>query len=239
MSGHTSRINQTDVWLTPPHIIKSLGEFDLDPCSPINRPWDTAKEHYTIIDNGLIQDWEDKRVWLNPPYGDQLETWMRKMSMHMNGVSLIFARTDTDTFHKYVFPFADSILFLNKRIKFLNAAGKSGGSDGGAPSVLIAYGERNVASLVDCGLDGKHLYINAQPVLVVGFSPTWKQVVKVAFSKLTEEAVLADIYKMVEVVAPDKTAKNSHYRAKVRQTLQMHFSRISKGRYTVQQSLAL
>jgi hypothetical protein len=37
-----------DEWLTPPEIIKSLGEFDLDPCSPINRPWDTAKNHYTI-----------------------------------------------------------------------------------------------------------------------------------------------------------------------------------------------
>lgn len=30
--------------LTPPELIKSLGEFGLDPCSPINRPWDTAKK---------------------------------------------------------------------------------------------------------------------------------------------------------------------------------------------------
>jgi len=27
-----------DEWLTPPYIIKALGEFDLDPCAPINRP---------------------------------------------------------------------------------------------------------------------------------------------------------------------------------------------------------
>ena len=37
-----------DEWLTPPEIINSLGTFDLDPCSPINRPWKTAKKHYTI-----------------------------------------------------------------------------------------------------------------------------------------------------------------------------------------------
>ena len=25
-------------WLTPPEVIAALGEFDLDPCAPINRP---------------------------------------------------------------------------------------------------------------------------------------------------------------------------------------------------------
>jgi hypothetical protein len=43
-----------DTWLTPPTIIQSLGEFDLDPCSPINRPWNTAKNHYnTTMKNKL------------------------------------------------------------------------------------------------------------------------------------------------------------------------------------------
>lgn len=28
----------TDEWLTPPHILRALGDFDLDPCSPVNRP---------------------------------------------------------------------------------------------------------------------------------------------------------------------------------------------------------
>ena len=64
--GNTS--TGKDEWLTPPEIVKSLGEFDLDPCSPIERPWDTAKNHFTINDNGLIQNWFG-RVWCNPPYG--------------------------------------------------------------------------------------------------------------------------------------------------------------------------
>ena len=29
-----SNTDNNDEWLTPPYIIKELGEFDLDPCSP-------------------------------------------------------------------------------------------------------------------------------------------------------------------------------------------------------------
>lgn len=33
----------TDEWYTPLEIISSLGEFDLDPCAPVNPLWRTAK----------------------------------------------------------------------------------------------------------------------------------------------------------------------------------------------------
>ena len=62
-------------WLTPPEIIHNLGEFDLDPCSPIIRPWETAKNYFT--DNGLNKDWFG-RVWCNPPYGTETIKWMKK-----------------------------------------------------------------------------------------------------------------------------------------------------------------
>jgi hypothetical protein len=38
MSAHQSPVMGTDEWLTPPEIMARLGEFDLDPCSPVNRP---------------------------------------------------------------------------------------------------------------------------------------------------------------------------------------------------------
>jgi hypothetical protein len=60
--GFNTNTDNNDVWLTPPYIIESLGGFDLDPCSPIDRPWPTAKSHYTIIDDGLTKDWSG-RVW--------------------------------------------------------------------------------------------------------------------------------------------------------------------------------
>ena len=68
MGSHQSIKMQKDEWLTPPDLLEKLGTFDLDPCSPIVRPWDTAKHHYTIHDDGLSQTWFG-RVWCNPPYG--------------------------------------------------------------------------------------------------------------------------------------------------------------------------
>lgn len=60
------RENGKDEWLTPPEIITALGPFDLDPCSPVNRPWATANNHYTILDDGYNKKWFG-RVWCNPP----------------------------------------------------------------------------------------------------------------------------------------------------------------------------
>lgn len=44
IGSHHSHKMGKDEWLTPPQIIKALGGFDLDPCSPINRPWDMVIE---------------------------------------------------------------------------------------------------------------------------------------------------------------------------------------------------
>ncbi len=50
-------VNYKEEWLTPPSLIHKLGKFDLDPCAPINRPWDTATSYFTINDDGLQQNW--------------------------------------------------------------------------------------------------------------------------------------------------------------------------------------
>ncbi len=52
IGSHHSARAMKDEWLTPPEIVRSLGTFDLDPCSPINRPGPTAKRHLTIDDDG-------------------------------------------------------------------------------------------------------------------------------------------------------------------------------------------
>ncbi len=79
--GNMHGADGKDEWLTPPEIITSLGSFDLDPCSPIARPWPTAKTHFTIQDDGLSQKW-DGRVWMNPPYGENTFVWMRRLADH-------------------------------------------------------------------------------------------------------------------------------------------------------------
>jgi len=142
-----------DEWLTPPEIIKSLGEFDLDPCSPLIRPWDTARKHYTVIDNGLLMPWEG-RVWLNPPYGNKIGEWLQKAALHKNCTALVFARTDTASFHANVFNQAHAILFIKGRIKFYHSSGKQGDS-AGAPSCLVSYNAENTQYLKNSNIKGK------------------------------------------------------------------------------------
>lgn len=76
MGGHQSARSETDTWISPPAIIEALGgvdSFDLDPCAAEGQPWPTARHHFTVVDNGLLQRWFG-RVWLNPPYSIKLAT---------------------------------------------------------------------------------------------------------------------------------------------------------------------
>ena len=147
-----------DEWLTPPSVIDALGTFDLDPCSPIERPWDTALSHYSELDDGLASQWSG-RVWCNPPYGRETFKWLSKLAEHGNGVGLIFARTETIGFHEQVWAKADAIFFFKGRLKFHYVDGTQGDS-ANAPSCLIAYGKNNVKSLEDSGLKGKLVHLS-------------------------------------------------------------------------------
>lgn len=154
IGAHHSANPQTDEWLTPPHILDALGPFDLDPCSPHNRPWPTAAEHYTASDDGLDLPWHG-RVWCNPPYST-IGPWMARLADHGNGIALVFARCETAWWFDHVWPHADGYLFLAGRLNFRLSDGthpKSGHNSGG-PSVLIAYGTANHEQLATCGLAG-------------------------------------------------------------------------------------
>ncbi len=153
IGGHHSAKMQRDEWLTPPHIIEALGPFDLDPCSPVNRPWPTAARHFTVDDNGLAKLWEG-RVWLNPPYGTKAEHWMKRLVGHGNGIALLFARTETALFFPWVWEHASGLLFIKGRLNFHFVDGRRAETNSGAPSVLIAYGKGNAEALRASGLPG-------------------------------------------------------------------------------------
>lgn len=148
-------------WLTPPEIVRACGPFDLDPCSPINRPWPTADKHYTILDDGLRQSWSGF-VWCNPPYGRKTGDWLEQMAFHNNGIALIFARTETRMFFDWVWAHASALLFIKGRLQFHNVDGTPGPTCAGAPSVLVGYGPAAAARLQSCGIAG-HYIINNQP----------------------------------------------------------------------------
>lgn len=159
---HESTYNESKEWYTPKHVFDMLRIcFDLDPCSPGADivPWIPAKKHLTILEDGLSAAWQG-RVWMNPPYGMQTPNWMRRLSEHGNGIALVFARTDTRWFHKYI-PLADAICFIRGRIQFIPASQALQYADGlirptgggcGAASMLIAYGKQNAEALYQSGL---------------------------------------------------------------------------------------
>lgn len=143
----------TDVWLTPPDIIKALGPFDLDPCAAVDQPWPTATTQYTIENDGLSYTWEGF-TWCNPPFGPEAETWLARMADHRNGIALCPARTETQWFIKTVWERADVVLFLHFRPYFHRPDGSRGPTNSGAPICLVAYGELAEERLRSSGLKG-------------------------------------------------------------------------------------
>jgi len=91
-----------------------------------------APKYHTISDNGLEQDWGLEKVWLNPPFGRELPTWLEKCRATAEAwprgplapidepliFCLIPARTDTKWFHDIVVPSASTIYFIRGRFNF-------------------------------------------------------------------------------------------------------------------------
>jgi len=88
-----------DEWLTPPEILRALGAFDLDPCAPVVRPWETAAQHYTAQDDGLALPWNGS-VFLNWPYSNPLP-WASKLRAELAAgrctSAIVLAKLDTST----------------------------------------------------------------------------------------------------------------------------------------------
>ena len=141
-----------DYWTHP----YALGDFDLDPCGAPGHP--TASEVWTpeTIGDGLSMPWHG-RVWLNPPYGRTMGDWMRALAVHGQGTALIFARTETTLFHEWVWPHASALLFMKGRVTFLTPGGERSKANSGAPSVLIAYGQRDAEALRESGIPGAYV----------------------------------------------------------------------------------
>lgn len=153
MKNFNTNIANNDEWLTPPEIIASLGAFDLDPCAPVHRPWDTATTHYTKIDDGLSKKWQG-RVWLNPPYGRDVFTWLERLHRHKSGLALIFARTETVGFHNSIWCAAHAIFFFRGRLRFHHVDGTRGGT-ANAPSCLVSYSASDTESIRKASQHGK------------------------------------------------------------------------------------
>lgn len=140
-------VGSSDEWYTPPALIKSLGEFDLDPaCGPLCEN-QTARTRYGT--DGLSREWFG-RVWLNPPFSDAMP-WVDKLVAHGNGILLVFSRSDAVWYQRAVAS-AGGCFLLKGRIQFQRP--------GGGPSrcplgcSLIPFGTANHEAIRASGLDG-------------------------------------------------------------------------------------
>ena len=148
-------------WLTPPHVVEALGEFDLDPCGAPGHL--LARRTYLLEagDDGLRDSWEG-RVWLNPPYGKEAEAFLAKLADHGRGTALIFARTETRVFCEQVWERATAILFLRGRLTFIDGGGALASANAGAPSCLVAYGQDDAEALATSGLPGRLIWLGGE-----------------------------------------------------------------------------
>lgn len=71
--------SNSEEWATPQKVFDELNkefEFTLDPCAtPQNAK---CEKFYTKDEDGLSKSWSGEIVYCNPPYGRQLEKWVRK-----------------------------------------------------------------------------------------------------------------------------------------------------------------
>lgn len=232
MGGHQSSRSQTDTWFTPPAIIEALGgadSFDLDPCSHVDRPWPTARAHYTVEDNGLLLPWWG-RVILNPPYKPMLlRRFLGRMAEHDRGIALIFARTETDPFHRFVWGAATGLLFLRGRLNFHHSDGRRAGKNGGAPSVLIAYGAEDLDILAAAPIEGQFVPLRIPTSMVVDLpTVTWREVLEQFFADRAGAVSLPEIYQAF--ASHPKVRGRAHWQDKLRQVLQQGpFDRVERG----------
>lgn len=116
--------SKTDLWSTPKWFYDKLNEefkFTLDPCS--TKENHKCNKYYTKEDDGLSKSWFGENVFCNPPYGREINKWVKKCyleSMQKNTlvVALLPARTDTEWFHTYIYNKAKQIRFVKGRLKF-------------------------------------------------------------------------------------------------------------------------
>lgn len=126
MSKNSDLCNQNSGkinWGTPKKLfdyLNNIYKFDLDPCSDGTN--NLCDDYFTEEDDGLLQDWGGRNVFMNPPYNRETGKWIEKAYKEsLKGavvVCLIPCRPDASYWHKWIFPYARSIFFIQGRLHF-------------------------------------------------------------------------------------------------------------------------
>lgn len=147
---------RNDRWGTPAFITEALTQevpFDLDPCGAPQ--WTHAQRTYILEngDDGLRDPWFG-RVWMNPPYGKEMRTWVDKLIEHGTGTMIIPVATGTKMWIDAVLPNASGIHFWRHRVAYLHRDGREDNMVSTAPSALVSFGDLDTQILKTSGLPG-------------------------------------------------------------------------------------
>jgi phage N-6-adenine-methyltransferase len=164
--GTTTRTLGRDDWTTPPEIFDPINKtfrFDLDAAAGSAEEARTPAFIPPSVD-ALSVNWIDYcrpkkgrqygTVWLNPPYGREVNLWVEKAEKEaargLFVVVLIPANTDTEYWQEWIVesPYCVGVIFLSPRVRFiLPDEGKERGS---APKghAIIIYGPKKRKSML-------------------------------------------------------------------------------------------
>jgi len=131
-----------DHWETPFSFFRQLDalfHFTLDPCATKENA--KCVKYYTKEQNGLLQNWANERVFVNPPFNENTK-WIEKAYLEGQKentlvVMIIPSRTDTAIWHKYVMK-AKEIWLCKGRVNFL-IHGQKGKSGSTFPLAVIVF----------------------------------------------------------------------------------------------------
>jgi phage N-6-adenine-methyltransferase len=123
--------SQSTVWRTPEALYRALDQefsFTLDAAADDGNA--VCDKFFDYATDALQQSWAGERVFCNPPYGKELESWVRKAMLESQDagalvVMVLPARTGNIWFHRYVLPHAE-VRFIRGRLSYqLGGAGKA------------------------------------------------------------------------------------------------------------------
>ena len=153
-AGRKTITNKKD-WCTPPKYVDVVrdffGEIDLDPCSNKYSIVNARVEYIFPQKDGLIDTWNFKTIYVNPPYGinkksnTSIRDWIKRCydanrENSSEVLALVPVAVNTKHWKEYIFGKADSVCFLSDtRLKFIN-----GSDNKGAPMAcaMVYWGDK-------------------------------------------------------------------------------------------------
>lgn len=132
-------------WITPPEIFDPLMcefGFDLDAAADA----ETARVGIFISERAdalSLPDWDGRSIWLNPPYGRQLDPFVRRAYTEAAKGKLVVAlipfRCRAAWWHECVIGKAIEVRCVRKRIRFIRPDGTRPKLTGSCDSCVVIW----------------------------------------------------------------------------------------------------